>query len=89
VLKKYFYCSDDYPAIDFSQNTLLLAYGWVADGSIKIRNMAFSQEDTNLYSWLINFTDSELHGGGHFCVAILTPKIGDEDFIILNFTFRF
>jgi len=82
-LKKYFHCANDYPAIDFSQYTLLLAYGTVSSGYDKITGMYFEKIDTNLYNWHIQIGGGLTADGGYFCVAILTRKIEDEELVIL------
>ena len=80
-LEKYFICADDYPAIDFSKHTLLMASGstvWV----IEDINTVFLKNSANLYTLKATISTGILTTGEYWSIAILAPKIEDEAIVI-------
>ena len=83
-LEKYLICMDDYPPIDFSEHTLLLASGVYPNGLTKIKNF-FLKKCTNQYILDIAFGWTYAAVMTEWCVAILASKIDDEAIITLKF----
>ena len=80
-LEKYFICADDYPVIDFSKHTLLMASGltgWVI-GDI---NVVFLKNNANLYTLKATISTGILTVGEYWSIAILVPKIEDDAIVI-------
>jgi hypothetical protein len=83
-LKKYFHCVDDYPIIDFSQHTLLLARSHIASAASKIYSINLLKRNRNLYTMEIFIHEGITGEKGCLCVAILTPKIDEGETVLLS-----
>jgi hypothetical protein len=83
-LGTYLICPEDYPVIDFSKHTLLLASGCTPSGGSKIRDIVFLQNSSDQYTLAVTIRTGITNDGGYYCIAILVPKIVDEEIVILD-----
>jgi hypothetical protein len=86
-LKQYLICVEDFPAIDFSKHTLLVANGYSNVGSFF--NISFVKNSINQYTLNVTVRRGNIHISDKWIVAILIPKITDEETVILNFQLFF
>jgi len=77
-LEHYLSCPEDYPAIDFSRYTLVLASGLTEGNNGKIYDMIFLKNSANQYTLKATIPNGALGILGYWCIAILIPKIEDE-----------
>ena len=87
-LKKYFVDIDnmDYPPIDFSKHTLLLAGGQTQRGISEIKISSFRQLSDKKYKLDINIFLNFTAVAPEWVVAILTGKLNDDSKIEVNVT---
>jgi hypothetical protein len=84
-LEHYLICNDDFPSIDFSERTLLLASGLYCSTGSNLQYIILSKICADKY-----LLDIKIWGGvtgdmGYYCIAILSPKIGEDETVLLNF----
>jgi hypothetical protein len=82
-LENYLICPENYPVIDFSRHTLLLASGITTSDS-KISDIVFLKNSANQYTLKATISEGYLSVIDYWCIAILTPKIWDEAIVILD-----
>jgi hypothetical protein len=83
-LENYLICTEDYPVIDFSQHTLLLASGITAFTISGIRDIVFLKNNANQYMMKATIGQTICTLGEYWCIAILVPKIEDEATVTLE-----
>jgi hypothetical protein len=77
-LENYLICPEDYPAIDFSRYTLVLASGRVSSFSDGVHDIILFQNFINQYKLQATIPVGMIPTVGFWCIAILTPKIDNE-----------
>jgi len=77
-LENHLICPEDYPSIDFSRHTLLLASGFNNGGGSKILYIGFFKYNSNQYALGVRTAEVMQQDGGLFIIAILVPKIEDK-----------
>jgi hypothetical protein len=82
-LEDYLICPKDYPVIDFSKHTLLLASG-ITTSDAEISDIVFLKNSANQYTLKATIREGDLCVIDYWCIAILAPKIEDEATVILN-----
>jgi len=86
-LEQYITCTD-YPEIDFSEKTLLVARGnyrvvvWITHHSLQ-------QSSTHSYIMNVRFRESIAQAESHWAMPIIVNKITDCDSVELNVTYTF
>jgi len=86
-LQNYIYCSDsDFPEIDFSKYTLLLASGMTFHGPVVKISKCLLQVTTNEYRLDITVLYGDLTAPDIWNTALVIPKISDNCQIKLNVT---
>jgi hypothetical protein len=83
-LENYLTCPEDYPEIDFSKQTLVLASGSTTYCPISIRDIAFVRNSVNQYTLSAAIWAGPLCMGEYWCMAILTPKVEEKADVILS-----
>jgi hypothetical protein len=81
------YIEGDYPAIDFSKNTLLIAYGATPRGFHKAKVDTFSLTGDNRYRLDVIALLYDTTVIDHWSIAIVVNKIEDNSDILLNVKF--
>jgi hypothetical protein len=77
----------DYPSIDFSKNTLLIAYGATPRGFHKAKVDTFSLTGDNRYRLDVIALLHDTTVIGRWSIAIVMNKIEDDSTILLNVKF--
>jgi len=81
----YLICPEDYPAIDFSKHTLVLASGITTSSPLsEIFDIAFLKNSAIQYTMKATFWQGFLDTGEYWWFAILIPKIEDGATIIFE-----
>ena len=83
-LENYLICPEDYPAIDFSKYTLVIASSMTGSSLSGFSDVALVKNSTNQYTLTITIREGFLTMGDYWCVAILTPKIEDVATVLLT-----
>jgi hypothetical protein len=83
-LKNNLTCPEEYPVIDFSKQTLVLASGTTPNGPTVIRDIVFVKNSANQYTMKASIRQNICPSGGYWCIAILTPKTEDEVIVTLD-----
>jgi hypothetical protein len=87
-LEDYLICPKDYPVIDFSKHTLLLASG-ITTSDAEISDIVFLKNSANQYTLKATIREGDLCIIDYWCFAILTPKIEDEATVILDIKYTY
>lgn len=89
MLKKHIECANDnYPDIDFSKHTLLLASGSTNSGIHRVNVGRLQQLSTNTYRLNIQVVLNESTMIGMWTVALIVSKLSSESEIELNVNIR-
>ena len=84
-LEKYIYCTNgNYPAVDFSEHTLLLTCGRSGSSPSMVSSATLHKDGTNRYTLRLVVYLGVLGSPSEWHFAILTPKIADEATISLG-----
>ena len=83
-LMKYLLCIDDYPVIDFSQHTLVVATDFTASTMSGIYDIVFLKYSSYQYVLRAKINEGIQGHCNFWCLSILTPKIPDESIIIFK-----
>ena len=83
-LENYFICPEDYPAIDFSKYTLLLASGITGSYFSKIYDIALLKNAPKQYTMEATMSKGMIGDWGWWIIAILTSKISEEAIVELD-----
>jgi hypothetical protein len=79
-LENYLICTEEYPVIDFSKHTLLLASGIAQTGGGHVGDIVFLKNSGKLYTLKTTIYATGITcDAGYWCVAVLVPKITDEE----------
>jgi hypothetical protein len=81
-LKKYI--EGDYPPIDFTKKTLLLAFGDTPRSSLEIKNISFNELSVQNYLLSVDIDMGDALAFDFWTVAILLDKLNEEAKIELN-----
>jgi hypothetical protein len=81
------YVEGDYPVVDFSKNTLLIAYGTTPRGFHKAEVDTFSKTSDNKYRLDVIVRLYESAVIDRWFIAIVTDKIEDDSDIVSNVKF--
>jgi len=88
-LKKYLTGKvSDFPAIDFSKQSLLLASRNSSNGVLSFTITDLQQHSSNKYSLNIEITLSDTTANKTWCKAIIVKKMSENNEVILNITFK-
>jgi len=88
-LEKYVSCSENnFPAIDFSKHTLLLARGKNSSGVLELNIKDLQQHSSNKYSLEIEITLSDTVNCKSWCKALIVKKMNEDSKVKLNATFK-
>lgn len=83
-LSGYIVCADeDYPKIDFSKHSVLLARGWSTYG-IHYIDIDFLKETANEYALYVSIHTYTTAEASPWIASIITPKMNSENKILLN-----
>ena len=77
-LENYLICPEEYPVIDFSKYTLVLASGLTGNVMSGIPDIYFFKNSSHQYTMEAIINEGILNHENYWCIAILTPKIEDE-----------
>jgi len=83
-LENHLICPEDYPAIDFSKQTLVLASGMTLQCPVAIHNIGFIKTSANQYTLKATISCGPFQSGEYWWFAIITPKIEDEATVLLS-----
>jgi hypothetical protein len=78
------YVEGDYPTIDFSKKTLLLACGGTPNGIYKKSVKNFQMLSENKYKLSVEVILNDTAFGERWCIAILVHKISNDSNVELN-----
>ena len=88
-LKNYLICPEDYPTIDFSRQTLVLASGITSSCPVAVRDIGFIKNSANQYALKATISCGFAQTGEYWCFAIFMPKIEDDANVLLSITYKY
>ena len=83
-LETFLICPEDYPAIDSSKYTLLIASGLTPSGGSKIGDIGFFKYNSNQFALRVIIRTGITNDRGLCIIAILVPKIDNEESVVLK-----
>ncbi|MDR0970174.1 MAG: hypothetical protein LBM67_06530 [Lentimicrobiaceae bacterium] len=84
-LDSYISCSEEnYPEVDFSEHSLLLAQGWVNSYPAEVMKIQLQKVSDNEHALFLSIRPGFALTPGHWIISITTPKLSKNTFVSLN-----